>query len=82
MGRIYIIEAAWSRDERGWVVTSPDIPGLVVGAFTERQVAEKVRTYAPAMIEIGVDPDDLFTIRFTGKARGSQPAETTIKIAA
>lgn len=78
----YLIEAAWDREERGWVVTSPDIPGLVTGGFNERQVVEKVRTYAPTMIETGIEPEDTFTVRFSGKVRGAEPVEETFRIAA
>ena len=81
-GRLFNIEAAWDREERGWLITSPDIPGLVLGAFNDKQVVEKVKRFAPAMIETGVEPEDVFTIRFTGKAYMSHPAEIAVKLAA
>jgi predicted RNase H-like HicB family nuclease len=58
------IVAEWDSDAELWVATSPDIPGLVLQGRTHDDLVEKLRLVVPALIEIGVDPEDRLNVRF------------------
>jgi len=58
------IEAEWDAEAEVWVATSPDVPGLVLQGRTQDEIVEKVRLVLPALIEIGVEPEDRLNVTF------------------
>ena len=58
------IEAEWDAEADVWVATSPDVPGLVLQGRTHEEIVEKVRLVLPALIEIGVEPEDRLNVTF------------------
>jgi predicted RNase H-like HicB family nuclease len=58
------IQAEWDNDAEVWVATSKNVPGLVVQGRTQDEVVEKVRLVLPALIEIGVEPEDRLNVTF------------------
>jgi predicted RNase H-like HicB family nuclease len=58
------IEAEWDADAEVWVATSPNVPGLVVQGRTPDEIVDKVRLVLPALIEIGVEPEDRLNVTF------------------
>jgi predicted RNase H-like HicB family nuclease len=58
------IEAAWDTEAEIWVATSPDVPGLVLQGRTQDEIVEKVRLVLPALIEIGIEPEDRLNLTF------------------
>ena len=54
------IECRWvvEPEASGYVVTSPDVPGLVAGGETLDEVDRKVRMYLPAMLERPVSQEE------------------------
>ena len=58
------IEAEWDTDAEVWVATSSDVPGLVVQGRTPDEIVDKVRLVLPALIEIGMEPEDRVNITF------------------
>jgi hypothetical protein len=62
------IEAVWDAEAEVWVATSPDVPGLVVQGRVPDDIIEKVRLVLPALIEIGVEPEDRLNVTFHRKA--------------
>jgi predicted RNase H-like HicB family nuclease len=58
------IEAEWDAEGAVWVATSPDVPGLVLQGRTHDDLIEKVRLVLPALIEIGVEPEDRLHFTF------------------
>jgi predicted RNase H-like HicB family nuclease len=58
------IEAEWDAEAGVWVATSPDVPGLVLQGRTHDDLIEKVRLVLPALIEIGVEPEDRLNFTF------------------
>ena len=58
------IEAEWDAEAEVWVATSPDVPGLVLQGRTHDDIIEKVRLVLPALIEIGVEPEDRLNVTF------------------
>ena len=58
------IEAEWDAEAEVWVATSPDVPGLVLQGRTNDEIIEKVRLVLPALIEIGVEPEDRLNVTF------------------
>jgi predicted RNase H-like HicB family nuclease len=53
------IEAEWDSEGDVWVVTSPDVAGLVLHGKTKDEVIEKVRMVLPKLYEIGIEPNDM-----------------------
>ncbi len=58
------IEAEWDAEAEVWVVTSPDVPGLVLQGRTRDDIIEKVRLVLPSLVETGVEPDDRLNVTF------------------
>lgn len=52
------IQAEWDEEAAVWVATSPDVPGLVLQGLTHEDIVQKARLVLPALIEIGVEPED------------------------
>lgn len=65
------IEAQWDSDAEVWVATSQTVPGLVVQGRTHDEIVEKVRLVLPALIEIGVEPEDRLNVTFS-KVKGRE----------
>lgn len=58
------VEAEWDEDAEVWVATSSNVPGLVVEAGTKDDIVLKLRLVIPALIEVGVEPQDDIEIFF------------------
>lgn len=61
------IEAEWDAEAEIWVATSPDVPGFVVQGRGPDDIIEKARLVLPALIEIGVEPEDRLNVTFHKK---------------
>lgn len=76
MRRTFKIEAEWDDEAEVWMVIGKNVPGLAIEGVTKDEVVEKLRLIVPALIEVGVDPEDTLEITF-------RPEEAmTVKLAA
>ncbi len=50
-GRVYLVRATWDDEAKVWVAESDDVPGLVTEAATPDQLAAKLRTLVPDLLE-------------------------------
>jgi len=75
-GRVFNIVADWDYDAGVWVATSPDVPGLVLQSTSADEIIHKARLTIPALIEIGVEPEDTIHISFRRKERGRNEQRT------
>lgn len=48
----YTVKAEWDEETGVWVASSDDVPGLVTGADTFEELAEKLRLMVPEMLEL------------------------------
>jgi predicted RNase H-like HicB family nuclease len=48
---VYTVKAEWDEEARVWIASSEDVPGLVTGADTFEELAEKLRGLLPEMLE-------------------------------
>lgn len=62
------IQAEWDDEAGVWVATSPDVPGLVLHGLTHDDIVHKVRLVLPALLEIGVEPEDRLNVTFRKNA--------------
>jgi len=60
----YRVTATWDSEAEIWVATSPDVPGLVVQGRTHDDIIEKVRLVVPALVEVGMEPEDRLNVTF------------------
>lgn len=63
-GRTYTINAEWDAEGQSWMMTSDEIPGLVLWGSDPSEMTEKLRLVIPGLIETGVEPDDQFHVTF------------------
>ena len=49
-GQAYVVKAVWDKDASVWVVTSEDIPGLVVEADTAEGVLNELKILIPELL--------------------------------
>ena len=47
----YTVHCDWDADERVWVATSDDVPGLATGADTLDELIEKLKVVIPELLE-------------------------------
>lgn len=64
MAQKYQLQAKWDKEAMVWVVTSPDVPGLVTTGSNLDEIAHKVRLIIPGLTEIGVEDTDEIEIHF------------------
>jgi predicted RNase H-like HicB family nuclease len=74
------IEAEWDAEAEVYVATSPDVPGLVVQGRLPDDIIEKVRLVIPALIEIGIEPED--RLNFTFHKRAGREERRSLPLAA
>jgi predicted RNase H-like HicB family nuclease len=58
----YRVIAKWDADAELWVVTIPDVPGLILQGKDSDTIVEKVRLVLPALI--GVRAEDQLIVTF------------------
>lgn len=73
MGRRFRVNAEWDDQASVWVATSPDVLGLVTEGRNYDAIIRSVRLIIPALVEIGVEPEDVIEVKFLGEKVVSVP---------
>ncbi|HLN39344.1 MAG TPA: DUF1902 domain-containing protein [Xanthobacteraceae bacterium] len=55
MSHSITVDARWDPEASVWIVTSNDVPGLVVEADTWSTMIEEVRLVVPDLLELSVE---------------------------
>ena len=49
---IYRVKAQWNPEDRVWIATSDDLPGLVTGADSLDELVKRLRVIIPDLLEV------------------------------
>lgn len=66
----YEIAVEWDEDERVWVASSEDVPGLATGAHTLEEMIERLKIVIPELlVENGLLPAGTDSVPFSIKGQ-------------
>lgn len=72
---LYRINAEWNLEDRCWIATSDDLPGLVTGADSLDELVSRLRVIIPDFLEVLGNPTEhVEFVLQTSELEAVQPA--------